>query len=808
MEDTVLLRQVRDRGRIRASDLIAGLVRDWAPLESPDPALIAGTGRVDGHELLVLGQEKPKGKDLEAAQAVNFGMMRAIGYWYVVEQLELAARAGRGVLTLIDTPGADPAKGGVEQLVAWAVAASTASFIRFPGPSISVVIGEGGSGGALALQVSDQRLMVSDAFYSVISPESCSAILFRDNHHVREAMAVLKPDAEHVRRTGVVDTIVDWSGRVAIDDHTRAIALLADAVHAALAAATDLERGERLKRRREACFACGRLAQTADEIETQLPAAPPPEVRKFADADKDDHSIATLRQAYFAEQGIEYWPEQERDLTCPIDAGGCGATFSREQYARAGWACRVCGRGERLGAPQWLELMCDAGSVRELFRDLDLSDLDEDVYDSPTYQTQRRVTREMTGAQEALVTGVGTVGGAACALAVSDFRFMGGTLGAAAGEKLRLICELARARQLPLVSLVCSGGVRMQDGTLGLVQMAKTTAAVQDLMASGLPHIVVMADPCTGGAMASYATTATHILAEPRALLAFAGPRVMELAGIPVDVRRLLSEEHAKHGGIDEIVPRRQLRERLRHFLAQPGDRDPTVLAASARVRRSRALARRSVSAWIGDFVNQLNGILDGTRGVVAARGPTEYVQANVVSQLADLAAHRIPALLAQATRSDNARVRANAVAALARLPADAAPMEHALGDSHHRVRAEAALGLLRRDAEHADAIVTVHELLGDDDPASRRHGLYVVVGAPYDAFRAAVSELAEDPEPGVRLAAGVAMAALGETEAGAAVIQEIMAARSGRGDWRVRQLLPMLSPGAAEDLMRLLDLT
>ncbi len=812
-----LLSDVRDPNRIRSSNLIARLVEGFEPLDSPDGALIAGHGLIAGFRVLVLGQEKPSGGDPAQAEAVSFGMMGAVGYWFVVEQLERAAADALAVLTFIDTPGADPSKLGVEQLLAWAVSASISSFIAYPGPTVSVVIGEGGSGGALALQVADRRLMVSDAFYSVISPESCSAILFRDHDHIPEAMQVLKPGAKHVLEIGVIDEIVDWPKRVAVKNHDRAATLLQPHIKTALTATAAIQTEQRLADRSAALMRCGRLRTEAEpRTATRVVpsrAAAPARVR-FVDAsidiDSDDHSIASLRQAYFEEQGLDDWMAHESDLLCRREGGGCGAVFSSSSYHAAGWACPQCGRGERLGAPHWVEILTDAHSFEELWADLDLPEMNDPVYDNETYRRQRETIRRRTGASGSMCVGIGLVEGARCALTISDFRFMGGTLGAVAGEKIRLIAGEAHAERLPLVSLVCSGGVRMQDGTLGLVQMAKSNAAVQKLLDAGLPHIVILADPCTGGALASYATCATTIIAEPRALLAFAGPRVLHLAGLPVDESQLVAETYARHGGVDEVVPRKVLRSRLRRYIdAATSDRVAPAEAPSA-AQRQRAITRRRVSAWFGEIRYQLANVIDGARGLIEEEA-TELVQANVVSELATLARVEIPSLLAKATQSGNARVRASAVAALATLPQAAVriddAVERALDDHHHRVRAEAALGLLRRTPDHVAAVATVERLLGSDDAATRRHGLYVATGAPLEIFEPEIRRLCEDTEAAVRLAAGVAAAASGALDLAVEVIQPLIGTPTSPKRWRVVPLLAIMSPDMADLLRARLEL-
>jgi acetyl-CoA carboxylase carboxyl transferase subunit beta len=175
-----------------------------------------------------------------------------------------------------------------------------------------------------------------------------------------------------------------------------------------------------------------------------------------------------------------------------------------------------------------------------------------------------------------VICGIASIGGLPAVLAVFEFGFLGGSMGSVVGEKLTRAIELAIDKHLPVVIVSASGGARMQEGILSLMQMAKTAAALERLGASGLPYISILTDPTTGGVTASFAMLGDVILAEPRALIGFAGPRVIaETIRQPLPEGFQRSEFLLSHGQLDMIVERRDLKEMLRRILAFFADQPP-----------------------------------------------------------------------------------------------------------------------------------------------------------------------------------------------------------------------------------------
>lgn len=245
---------------------------------------------------------------------------------------------------------------------------------------------------------------------------------------------------------------------------------------------------------------------------------------------------------------------------CP----GCGQLQYIEDVEKQLSVCPQCGYHFRLGAAERLQVTVDPDSFEEWDRDV----LSENVLNFPGYDEKLKQQRAKTGQPSAVVTGQCTIGGYKTAIAVMDSRFMMGSMGQAVGEKITRAVERATARQMPIVIFTASGGARMQEGIFSLMQMAKTSAALAQHNEAGQLYITVLTDPTTGGVTASFAMLGDIILAEPKALIGFAGRRVIEQTikeKIPEEFQTV--EFLEAHGFVDQIVPRQQLRERLKVLL-------------------------------------------------------------------------------------------------------------------------------------------------------------------------------------------------------------------------------------------------
>jgi acetyl-CoA carboxylase carboxyl transferase subunit alpha len=237
-------------------DYVARMLDDWVELHgdrgrADDGALVTGVGSLDGRTVMVIGHQK--GRDVKERLDRQFGMAYPEGYLKAMRVMEIAERFGFPVLSLVDTPGAYPGVAAEQHGQGGAIARSQAVMSRLTVPTVACIIGEGGSGGAVAIAVTDRVLMQENAIYSVITPEGCAAILWRDAGEAKKAAAAFKPDALHCLDLGVIDGIVGEPKGGAQTDHDGAAVLLKAALLESLEELDDVP-GEELRRRRRAKF--------------------------------------------------------------------------------------------------------------------------------------------------------------------------------------------------------------------------------------------------------------------------------------------------------------------------------------------------------------------------------------------------------------------------------------------------------------------------------------------------------------------------------------------------------------------------
>lgn len=240
----------------------------------------------------------------------------------------------------------------------------------------------------------------------------------------------------------------------------------------------------------------------------------------------------------------------------------CGKSSLAEDVAAALETCPKCGHHFRIGARRRLEVFLDAGTFAEEAAGLEPTDPLE-FADNKRYLQRVKDAQRSSGSTEAFILGVGRLKGREVVAGAFEFKFMGGSMGSVVGEKVTRAFEIGLERGCPVVVFSASGGARMQEGILSLMQMAKTSAAISRFRATHQPYVSVLTDPTTGGVAASFALLGDVIIAEPGALVGFAGPRVIEQTirqTLPEGFQR--SEFLLEHGVIDLIVSRRELRDR------------------------------------------------------------------------------------------------------------------------------------------------------------------------------------------------------------------------------------------------------
>jgi len=274
-----------------------------------------------------------------------------------------------------------------------------------------------------------------------------------------------------------------------------------------------------------------------------------------------------------------FWKKKEEGEDAPrkkvqiaeglwVKCDSCKEIVYRAEVDRAGRVCPRCKYPFRISARERIAAILDADSFEE--RDAGLTSRDPlEFKDTKRYTDRVKSARKSTGLEEAVITGMGRVGGLPVVLCVFEFGFLGGSMGSVVGEKLTRAIELAIQKRAPLIIVSASGGARMQEGILSLMQMAKTSAALNRLAEERVPYLSLLTDPTTGGVTASFAMLGDVILAEPRALIGFAGPRVIaETIRQPLPDGFQRSEFLLEHGQLDMVVERRELRDTLRRIIA------------------------------------------------------------------------------------------------------------------------------------------------------------------------------------------------------------------------------------------------
>jgi acetyl-CoA carboxylase carboxyl transferase subunit beta len=249
--------------------------------------------------------------------------------------------------------------------------------------------------------------------------------------------------------------------------------------------------------------------------------------------------------------------------TCPR----CSSHYRDDELQAELRVCRTCGYHFRVGALERISQLADPGTFEEAASGLRSADPLAFV-DVRPYPERLAAAMEATGLEDAMVVGRAEIDGHRCSLAAMEFGFLGGSMGSVVGEKFARAVDLALEESMPLISVAASGGARMQENVLALMQMAKTTCAVDALNEAGIPFISVISDPTTGGVVASFVSLGDVIIAEPGALMSFAGRRVVQQTTreqLPEDFG--LAESNFRNGHIDMIVPRHELRGTLARLL-------------------------------------------------------------------------------------------------------------------------------------------------------------------------------------------------------------------------------------------------
>jgi acetyl-CoA carboxylase carboxyl transferase beta subunit len=396
--------------------------------------------------------------------------------------------------------------------------------------------------------MTDRRAQFDDALYATAPPESLAAIIFRDATKVKEALEISKPTASELKELGIIDEVLPSPKSVTdVQGYARPLGAWLERQ------VKDLGRRKteallRVRRSRAKTYGVyvEEHARKSSRWASFLRLTP---IRRRAlEAPRDIKTFSLPGHVLqpSADWGVETDPAVHQGTDRYVKCGdmnlkeggseqGCGAVIPLSAFLANHYVCPSCGHSRVMGAMGWISCLCDADSFKELNRELTVRHLLHPTLLTQEYSDFINKQDQRSSFHEALVTGEAEIFGHPVALAVCDFYFAGGTMGVVFGEKFFRLCEYAISKSLPLVSLCCSGGARVLEGTPALMQMVKAVNAVTRLKHDGLPFISILGDPSTGGAIASYAALGDVILAEPQALVIFSGPRVMEARGFAVN---------------------------------------------------------------------------------------------------------------------------------------------------------------------------------------------------------------------------------------------------------------------------------
>lgn len=283
-------------------------------------------------------------------------------------------------------------------------------------------------------------------------------------------------------------------------------------------------------------------------------------------------------------------PEEDKKVKIPVGifekCKGCEECYHKDEWKKTLEVCPNCGYHRQLASQQRIELLTDEGSFKEI--DSNLVSIDILKFEGVASYTEKlEQNTKKTGLNDAVVCGTGFLNGIEYALGVMDFRFLGASMGSVVGEKVTRLTELATQKAIPLVIVTASGGARMYEGMFSLMQMAKTSGALERHKGKKLPYIVIMTNPTTAGVTASYASLGSVIIAEPQALIGFAGPRVIKdttQATLPEGFQT--SEFLLKKGLVDRVVSRGQLRRELGLFLEYTSTKNSSKTKASKKKKQ------------------------------------------------------------------------------------------------------------------------------------------------------------------------------------------------------------------------------
>jgi len=555
--------------------------------------------------IVFVGQMKPKGTGLEDLVKVNHGYVSPEGLVFANQLYDKAEKEKKKLLLLVNTFGGGANNAAALKGQSWLISENIRKLLSLETQIVSIILGEGGSGGALQGQIADKNLILENADYAVIAAQHAATILKYpedDQDRIAKVLELLKPMAYDMLELGVVDHIVsEFSGGAHLEKsngYRVTIKCIVDALDKAFG---ELGRGvsgvkklrdQRIKKAlrygetKGLWDKLGLAKKPGASVYIPLPISEKTPRMKNNGASHElvsitEHFDEEIRKKWGIKKGKDGIKCQGKIFYVPVNdeldyrSEKCGWVLTEKTYEDNHKSCPNCGWGERLFYKEWIRILTDNGSF-EQFDGLKFEDFKRTGYYTLSYLASLEKARQKTGLESAAITGKVSVGGKDIMLYLLAFDFMGGTLGIVEGEEFNRAAQQAKKYKVPLVGVFSSGGVRMAEGTLGLKQMEKNVAVAYDLKRNNRPFYSILVSPCTAGILGSNATQGDVILAEKYGagnIFSFAGPKVVSKGGgkledyaIASDVLKEITLPNGRRA-IDETVLRKDMKSALEKYV-------------------------------------------------------------------------------------------------------------------------------------------------------------------------------------------------------------------------------------------------
>ncbi|HED30277.1 MAG TPA: acetyl-CoA carboxylase carboxyl transferase subunit alpha/beta [Prosthecochloris aestuarii] len=466
-------------------------------------------------KLMLIGQQSSPTSDFERLQelmrdngtaaAWNQGMPTPASYERALKAIALAEEEQRIIVTIIDTPGADPTEDAEAGGIAWKIGRCMQALAETPVPTISVIINRGCSGGAIALTGCDTVLAMEYATYLVISPEACSSILFRTRDKANLAAEISQITAKKALHHGIIDELIPEPEGPAHRFPDEALASFRKALAKHARQLLTHPQEDIFRKRVERWERVGQWDTITEE-----------EIGRFEL--NVSRTIPPPREGLFIKRHKNCRDKEGQRVYDPV-------LYSK--LIEDNYVCSQCGyRYTRLSAHDYIHLVLDSGSFREHEHTRHL--VDRDILQFPEYPEKLQEARQKTGLAAACITGNGTINGMPVVFCATDFAFLGGSFCMSTGEKIWRAAQTALDRKCPMVLQAAGGGARMHEGCSSMVSIPKIHVALSRVEQAGLPVISIITDPTLGGVAIGIGSRGTRLFEHNAGNIGFSGKRVIE----------------------------------------------------------------------------------------------------------------------------------------------------------------------------------------------------------------------------------------------------------------------------------------